>query len=82
MKKLAGVYSAIFIMILLQGCSTPYFGYSEKEWQKLSDEERAVKREEYQPIIDSRGERAHTDVIDARTQSVIDRGVNGPKYGK
>lgn len=80
-EKVGAYLITLFIILVLQGCSRPYFGYSEAAWQAMSEEEKVAITTEYQAVIDARGEQAHADVIDARTQSVIDRGVNGPKYG-
>ena len=66
-------------MIALLGCSTPYYGYSKDDWNNLSEEERIAIKKEYQFIIEARERQKHEDVIDARTQSVIDLGVEGAK---
>jgi PBP1b-binding outer membrane lipoprotein LpoB len=70
----------LLVILVFQGCSTPYYGHSKASWEDLSEEERTAIKKEYQFIIDSKKEQAHVDKIDARTQSVIDHGVEGPKY--
>ncbi len=69
--------SALVIVVLLQGCSTGYFGHTKAEWDTLSDVEKATVKEEYQTIINVKNAQAHTDKTEARTQSVIDYGVSG-----
>lgn len=64
--------------VLLQGCSTLYFGHSKEEWNSFSDDEKTAIKAEYQTIINSRNEQTHTDKINARTQSIIDYGVAAP----
>lgn len=79
----SGKYLKTLLLIgFLQACSTPYYGHSKEDWDKLSEEERVTIKKEYQFIIDSRNKQAHKDTIDARTQSIIDFAVEGPKYGK
>jgi len=80
MIKFRTIACILLVIVVFQGCSTPYYGYSKEGWESLSDEERIAKKEEYQVIIDSKKQQAHKDIIDARTQSVIDLGVKGPKY--
>jgi len=59
-----------------------YFGHSKAEWDKLTDDEKATVKEEYQTVIDSKNEQAHADKIKERTQSVIDYGLGyGYDYG-
>ena len=70
----------LLVIIALQGCSTPYYGHSKIEWDNLSEVEKVAVKKEYQFIIDSKVTQKHKDIIDARTQSVIDFGVEGPKY--
>lgn len=67
-------------MITIQGCSTLYYGHTKEDWDNLSEEEKIAIKEEYQFIVDSKKEKAHKDIIDARTQSIIERGVEGPKH--
>ena len=79
MKRFFSVLNPL--LLVLSGCSTPYFGYSEGEWNNLSEDEQAAIKAEYQPIIDARAKQAHQDIIDERTESVINLGVNGTKFG-
>ncbi len=77
MKMLKYYSLAFIIVVLLQGCSTGYFGHTKAEWDKLTDVEKATVKEEYQTAINAKNGQAHTDKIKARTQSVIDYGVSG-----
>ncbi len=69
--------SVLVIVVLLQGCSTVYFGHTKAEWDKLTDVEKATVKEEYQTVINAKNGQAYADKIKARTQSVIDYGVSG-----
>lgn len=73
---------ALLLVITLQGCSTPYYGYTKRDWNRLSAEEQDAVKAEYQEIVDFKRGQAHDDTLDARTQSIIDYAVDGPKYGK
>jgi predicted DNA-binding protein (MmcQ/YjbR family) len=66
--------SVIAISLLLQACSTFYFGHTKEEWDSLTEDERLSAEKEYKHIIDSRQEVNHNDKIDERTQSIIDSG--------
>ena len=70
----------LLVTILLQGCSTLYYGHSKVVWDNFSEDEQIAIRNEYQFIFDSQMEQKHKKIIDARTQSIIDRGVNGPGF--
>jgi len=80
MNSLYKSITILLITISLQGCSTPYYGHSKSEWDKLSEEEQIAMKKEYQLIIDSKKEQKHKNIIDERTQSIIDRGVEGRKH--
>jgi hypothetical protein len=78
-----GPGSMLFVMLAtatLMGCSSPYYGYSQQEWNSLSEEEKLSIKKQYLQIVDSKVEQRHEDRIDARTQSVIDRGVKGREF--
>ena len=79
-SEFKNILNVLLVVVVFQGCSTPNYGYSKEGWKSLSEEERVTIKEEYQAIIDSKKKQAHKDIIDARTQSIIDRGVAGPKY--
>ena len=59
---------------LLSACATPYFGYSESEWNKLTELEQYTIKAEHKAIIASRSELEHQDTIDNFKQTIIDRG--------
>ena len=80
MKTSVYTLTAILFLITAQACTTPYYGYSKDDWGKLTEAEQAIVKSDYETIIDSRKEQVHRDIIDARTQSVIDLGVNGPRH--
>lgn len=78
MKNRISFIRVIIFIALLQGCSTPYFGHTEEGWNRLSEEQRLAIKKEYELAIDYKNSQRHRDKIDARTQSIIDRGVEGP----
>ncbi len=80
MIELNKVVRCLFVIVVFQGCSTPYYGHSKEDWEKLSEEEHVAIKKEYQFIVDSRKEQTHKNTINAKTQSVIDLGIAGPKY--
>lgn len=69
-------------IILISGCSSPYYGYTKQEWDGFSEKEQAAIKAEYQTVIDAKNNQAHTDKINDRTQSVIDYGVSPGKSAK
>lgn len=77
MKKLLPLFSSLLVVLFIQGCSALYYGHSKEDWDRLTDDEQAAIKLEYQTIIDSKRAQAHQDVINARTQSIIDLGVSG-----
>lgn len=67
----------IVTSLIFTACSTPYFGYSETDWQALSKSERNTIKSEYQTIIDARENQKYQDVIDKFEQEFVDRSVSG-----
>lgn len=67
-------------LLMVQGCSAPYYGYTKEQWDKLSAEQKAEARKEYQAILDARNQQAQDDKIDARTQSIIKLGTRKPDH--
>ena len=57
----------------LAGCATSYYGYSESEWHKLSEEEKAKTKADYERIIQDRQDQKHRDIIRQRDEQIIDR---------
>lgn len=71
------VKATITILILIcSGCMKPYYGYSENEWIKLSDQEKKAVKLEYQQIINAKNSQRHADLVEERKQEVIDFGVS------
>ena len=71
------IFLILSFTLAVAGCSSPYYGYTKADWNNLSDEQQIAIKQEYQNIIDSKSEQAHQDIIDARTRSIINRGVEG-----
>ena len=71
--------AAVLLVFLLYGCTTSYYGYSKDAWNGMSEGERSSIKSEYELVLESRNKQGHQDVIDARMQSVIDRGAEGPR---
>lgn len=71
-------YPLLFLMlsIMVQSCSTPYYGYTKEKWNNFTEEEKISIKNEYQAITDIRNSQSHKDKINERTQSVIDYGVS------
>lgn len=61
--------------LALNACSIFYFGHTKEEWNRLTEAEKSAAKAEYQQAINSREEEKHTDIINSRTQSVIDYGA-------
>jgi hypothetical protein len=72
-------FVALLAAFLMQACSSFYFGHTKAEWNTLTEKEKIAAKKDYQTIIGSRSNQAHTNQINARTQSVIDRGTIGAK---
>jgi len=66
----------ILALFSITCCTTPYFGYSKTDWKNLSKKERMTIKAEYKNIISAQREQKHTDLIDARKQSIISLGVD------
>lgn len=67
----------LLITIFCAACVHPYFGYTEAEWNRLPEKQQQAIKAEYQPIIDAKRAQRHEDLIDERTQQVIDLGAHG-----
>ncbi len=73
-------YAAALVFALgLGACASHWYGYPRDEWRRLSAEEQAAARQEYQFIIDQREAQKHQDLIDERKQSIIDYGSSVQK---
>jgi len=72
--------SIISVLFILQACTTQYYGHTKNEWDNFSKEEKMAIKLEYQEIIDSRNKQAHKDIINSRTEQVIDMGVNPGRH--
>ena len=66
----------------LGACASPWYGYSRDQWRRLSAEEQAAARAEYEYVIEQREAQKHEDLIDDRKQSIIDYGSRVPKPRK
>lgn len=69
----------MLLVLVSLGCAKPYYGYTKAEWDNLTDEERSVIKQDYEFLIEAQNQQKHGDTIDARTQSIIDRGTEGIK---
>lgn len=72
-------YAAAALVLVLGACARPWYGYSRDEWRRLSADEQAAARAEYEFIIEQREAQKHEDLIDDRKQSIIDYGTRVPK---
>lgn len=79
-KTLFNLIKTIFVVVIMQGCATPYYGYSKSDWDAMSEIDKVAIKEEYEFIKNTQAQQKHKDIIGARTQSIIDRGVKGRKY--
>jgi len=64
------------VLFILQACTTQHYGHTKNEWDNFSKEEKMAIKLEYQEIIDSRNKQDHKNIIESRTEQVIDMGVN------
>jgi len=74
MKILKYILFILIIGLSVSGCSTPYFGHTKEEWDKLSEKEKTEVKKEYGTVLETRDNQANTDKINKRTQSIIDLG--------
>jgi len=65
----------LFLALILNGCATPYYGYSREDWEHLSAKEKQAVQAEYQEIINYRYRQNHEDQFEARKQQVIQHGM-------
>ena len=70
------------IALALHGCAAPYYGLTEEEWNSLDEKGQTAIKAEYQNIIALQENQERRKPHDARTQSIIDYGLKGPKYGR
>ena len=73
-------FPLLLLIILLTGCATQYYGYTEEEWHKLPEEQKMAIASEYEPLIKAKKEREHSDKIETRKQSIIDFGSSKSRY--
>ena len=69
------IYMALLCLLCL-ACAKPYYGYTESEWNNLSEKDKAAAKAEYEQIIQSNRDQKHKDLIEQRKLDVIDYGVN------
>ena len=82
MNSLQRCIGFFVIALAIQGCAAPYYGLTEEEWNSLNEEEQTAIKAEYQNIIALKENQERRKLHDARTQSIIDYGLKGPKYGQ
>lgn len=75
--KIANAFSFMLLSLtcLITGCATPYYGYTEDEWEQLSAQEKRAAQSEYKDIIEYQYRRKHEDQFEIRKQEIIDRGT-------
>lgn len=66
----------VLITLVCSGCVAPYYGYSENEWNNLSENKKRATKAEYQQIIDAKKSQQHADLINERKQQIINRGAS------
>ena len=59
---------------LLVACTVNYYGYSEQQWRRLSEEEQLKAKTEYEEIVKYRQNEQHEDKIEKRKLQIIDFG--------
>jgi hypothetical protein len=74
MKHLKPIFVFLFLS-LCASCAKPYYGYSESDWNNLSEEAKKEAQAEYQDIINVKQDQPHEAIIDNRKQQIIHRGV-------
>ena len=70
----------IFLLIsvsiyLSSACSTPYYGYSERDWNQLSAEKQEKIKAEYAPILKANRDQEQQDLIEDQKQKILERGI-------
>ena len=72
-------YARALVVVLVAaasaGCASDYYGYSEAQWDQLSDAERQTARAEYQAIIDAKREADQNEHIEEDRARLIRRGL-------
>jgi len=71
----------ILLVLLLLGCTSPYYGYNEAQWNTMSAEEKQLARDEYQTVLDQRSIDQHKQQLDEITGKIIEqgRGISKPQ---
>jgi len=82
MKSLLCCIGIFFIALGIQGCAAPYYGLTGEEWNSLSEDEQAAVKAEYRDILALQEGQKRRKLHDARTQSIVDYGINGRKSGQ
>ena len=68
--------SLISLLICLCACSsTPNYGYSNHDWENLSEQEKNHARAEYDQMIKLKNEQRHRDLIMDQRDKIIERGL-------
>lgn len=67
----------ICTLLIIQSCSSTYYGYNKEDWNNLTYQERETIKDEYKSIIDSKQIQDHEDIIKERNQSIIDLAKEG-----
>jgi len=72
-KKWMNLMFSGCVMSLIVSCTTPYFGYTENQWNKLTDIEQQQVKSDYNEIIASRATTQHQEVIDDIERAMVRR---------
>lgn len=80
MKQLNHFLIMLLVLVFGQSCSASYFGHTEEEWNKLTEEEQMIIKNDYQTVLDAQRNQPHTDKIKERLQSVVDYGRTLKKF--
>ena len=77
--NLKRVQSGILISVLtFSACANSYYGYSKKEWDELTQQQRQVAKKEYEEILKKKKDLEHDQLLRERDEQIIRRGLGEP----
>lgn len=70
------IKQTLFLVTILGmfACSVNFYGYSETQWQNLSEEDKKKAKAKYEQIVIFRQNEQHDEKIERRKQQIVDFG--------
>jgi mRNA-degrading endonuclease RelE of RelBE toxin-antitoxin system len=65
-------------VLAISACANPYYGYTKKEWDKLSEQQRQTAKKEFAEMQKKKKDLEHDQLLRERDEQIIRRGLGEP----